>query len=243
VGTGDTYGWHDHRAHWMSPDLPPAVAAEPDRRHDINEWTIGVLLDGGRRVEAAGTLSWVPPSPWWPPVFVIGAAFAAVLAAAAAWTRPGPERWPGLGRVVGGLVALVVVANLVRTIDDAAASPADSGMQIGITIVSVIALVAVTGLAAAGWSGYPIGFIALAAAALLCGLLFASGSSDELTASQLVTTLPTWVRRYTVSATYLLPVPAFAAAAIVLRRYRQNLRPDTASDDPLDVAMASTSES
>ncbi|MGH9270263.1 MAG: hypothetical protein ACRDZ2_03225, partial [Ilumatobacteraceae bacterium] len=212
VSTADTYGWHDHRAHWMSPDLPPRVAAEPDQRHEINQWTISVQLDDGRTVEAAGTLSWVPPPPWWPPILAVGATFGAVLAAAAAWTRPGPERWPGLSRAVGALVVLIVVANLIRTIDDAAASPADSGTKIGITIVSMIALVAVTGLAAAGWSGYPIGFIALAAAALLCGLLFASGSSGQLTASQLVTTLPTWVRRYTVSATYLLPVPAFAAA-------------------------------
>lgn len=98
-------------------------------------------------------------------------------------TRPCPNRWPGLSRAVGTLMLLVIAANLLRTIDDAAASAADKGAQVGLIIVAVVALVAVAGKTAAGWNGYPVGFIAFAAAALLCGLLFASGSSDQLTAS------------------------------------------------------------
>ena len=31
VGTGGTYAWHDHRAHWMSPNPPPAASPAATR--------------------------------------------------------------------------------------------------------------------------------------------------------------------------------------------------------------------
>ncbi|TFV68131.1 UNVERIFIED_ORG: hypothetical protein E4P37_00110 [Bacillus sp. AZ43] len=69
VSTEPSYVWHDHRTHWMSAEqLPPAVAAEPDRAHTVFEWVVP-LQHGGTPVEVAGELTWSPPpAPWlvWP---------------------------------------------------------------------------------------------------------------------------------------------------------------------------------
>jgi len=69
VSTESAYVWHDHRTHWMSQDqLPPVVAADPDRAHTVFEWTVP-LLHGETPVAVDGELTWTPPpSPWlvWP---------------------------------------------------------------------------------------------------------------------------------------------------------------------------------
>jgi hypothetical protein len=69
VSTEPHYVWHDHRTHWMSENqLPPAVAAAPDRPHTVFEWTVP-LVHADTAIEVAGELTWSPPpSPWlvWP---------------------------------------------------------------------------------------------------------------------------------------------------------------------------------
>ncbi|MFO7293365.1 MAG: hypothetical protein FWJ92_11890 [Actinomycetes bacterium] len=79
VGHGGSYGWHDHRIHWMSPEPPPAVAgAGPS---EIFEWVVPIAVDG-RPAEIRGTLHWLPnidPVPW---------VALAVATATAAWLRP-----------------------------------------------------------------------------------------------------------------------------------------------------------
>lgn len=64
VGGGGSYGWHDHRIHWMSPDPPPVV--ERSSRSLVQEWTVPLTVDG-RQVEVNGVLEWIPavsPVPW-----------------------------------------------------------------------------------------------------------------------------------------------------------------------------------
>jgi hypothetical protein len=86
LSTEPHYVWHDHRTHWMSDSqLPPAVAADPDRSHTVFEWTVP-LIHGGTAVEVTGELTWSPPpSPWlvWP----IYAAVALVAVAAGLLAR------------------------------------------------------------------------------------------------------------------------------------------------------------
>ena len=66
---GHAFTWHDHRVHWMSPILPPAVQRDPGTTHHVFDWTIPATLDG-KPLTIHGTLNYVPPpsssSPrWW----------------------------------------------------------------------------------------------------------------------------------------------------------------------------------
>jgi len=66
---GHAFTWHDHRVHWMSPILPPAVQKDPGKTHYIFNWTIPAELNG-KPLTIHGTLNYVPPatssSPrWW----------------------------------------------------------------------------------------------------------------------------------------------------------------------------------
>ena len=57
VARHGTYAWHDHRSHWMSPDLPPVVSG--DERQVVFPWEIPVVIDG-RDTVIDGELSWIP---------------------------------------------------------------------------------------------------------------------------------------------------------------------------------------
>ncbi len=63
VGSGSTVRWHDHRVHWMGSTIPPIVAGNRNRPHQIQTWTIPII-QGSIRHNVAGVLTWVPgPSP------------------------------------------------------------------------------------------------------------------------------------------------------------------------------------
>ncbi len=66
---GHAFTWHDHRVHWMSPILPPAVQKDPGATHHVFNWTIPATLDG-TPLKIHGTLNYVPPASsggprWW----------------------------------------------------------------------------------------------------------------------------------------------------------------------------------
>lgn len=52
-----TFTWHDHRVHWMAPQRPAVVAADPHHPHRVFDWAIPLDLDG-RRVTVNGALDW-----------------------------------------------------------------------------------------------------------------------------------------------------------------------------------------
>jgi hypothetical protein len=239
VDAGRTFAWHDHRAHWMSRTDPPQVAADPDRQHLIAEFQIPLLIDDGtttRAVTAGGELRWLPDVAWWPPILILTGVFVAFVAAVAATTRPSYERWIPLARAVTAIVLVVVAANLVRTIDDLTTHTTDSERAV-IVISSLVAFAAIGALCARGWRGHPGGFAALAGAAMLVMLLFGGEASGDLSAPQLVTSLPEWLRRWTIAASYTVVAPAFIAAALAGRWYSRT-RPDAAPATPATVATS-----
>lgn len=221
VATGDTFAWHDHRAHWMSRTLPPQVADAPDREHLIAEFEIPVLLDDGaatRAAAAGGELRWLPDVAWWPPVLTLAAVFVGIVTVVAVMTGPSYERWTPLARAATGIVVVVVAVNVVRIIDDIA--QLTTGAERTVTaITGAVAVAAIGALCARGWRAHPGGFAALAGAAMLVMLLFGGEASGELSAPQLATSLPEWLRRWTIAASYTVVAPAFLAAALAGRWY------------------------
>lgn len=217
VADGDRFAWHDHRAHWMAPDDPAVVAADPDVEHVVLAWTIPVQIGTGasaESVEASGELRWVPGVASWPPMLIVAAAFLLALTVAVMFTLPDGSRWPGVARTVTVLLWVVIAANLVRTFDDMLAVPATAGQQAVLLIGALFALGTIGALTIVGWRAHAGGFLALGAAGLLMMLFFGADSTDQLSASQIATVLPVWLRRWTVAASYMIVVPAFLAAGL-----------------------------
>ncbi|MGY1782819.1 hypothetical protein [Geodermatophilus sp. SYSU D01036] len=103
VSTEPQYTWHDHRTHWMTEgQLPPAVAADPDRAQTVFSWTVPVR-HGDTAVTVRGVLTWSPP-PSTALTWGLHLALAAAVAAAGLLARsPRPLGW---ALAAGGAAAL-----------------------------------------------------------------------------------------------------------------------------------------
>ncbi|HEX2129033.1 MAG TPA: hypothetical protein VHF58_07430 [Solirubrobacterales bacterium] len=75
------YAWHDHRVHYMSRSLPPAVTNESVETK-VFDWRVPLELDG-RRAALTGTLYWDPVEDGGISPAVAGGLGAAVLASLA----------------------------------------------------------------------------------------------------------------------------------------------------------------
>jgi hypothetical protein len=76
-----TVRWHDHRIHYMSPILPPAVQAHQGERRLVNNWQLHLDVEG-KATTINGTLTWVPqssPIPWVFYMLVLAGIFIALL--------------------------------------------------------------------------------------------------------------------------------------------------------------------
>ena len=227
VDAGISYQWHDHRIHWMAPSLPPTVSTAEDGPQVVFDWAIPVRSGPGPEGPIAsvrGSLIWQAPADAWPPLVTLGLVFGAAVLFAARRTRRVGGTWPSLARVPVVLGVLVLAANAVRVVDDmAAATAATNREQVVFGSVAALGLGVIGLLLAAAWRARSRSFVALAAAGMLTMLFFGSGSGSELTASQLMTTLPAPVRRWTVAASFLFVAPAFVAAAIAIHRRTRSL--------------------
>lgn len=148
--------WHDHRTHWMGGDVAPETG--PDGL--VQDWHVGLVVDGVA-VDVAGALHrHDSPSGWWWSVGVL--AFALLLA-------------PG----VTGLAAAAVVASaalLTMTTADLASLPGPA--RPAYTPLALLALAVVAGVVAVGarrrWWSAPIAAGAGAACALAAWMLRAA---------------------------------------------------------------------
>ncbi len=57
---GKIWAWHDHRIHYMSPEFPPAIRAEPRKPHHVFNWRVPATADG-KPFFITGSLDYEPP--------------------------------------------------------------------------------------------------------------------------------------------------------------------------------------
>lgn len=100
VADDGAYAWHDHRIHWMSPDLPSRIDPS-DGRQEVLRQSVPITVDG-EALEVVAIVTWIPPpgSLGWLGVGLV----AAVLAAFAGRRGTGVRM---------GVVAVAVVVGLV----------------------------------------------------------------------------------------------------------------------------------
>jgi hypothetical protein len=232
VSTDNSYAWHDHRSHWMSRTDPQVVADDPGREHLILEFEIPLQVGDDEAVAAAGDLRWLPDVAWWPPIVAFTVATSLLVIAVALVTRPAEDQWVPLARVATVVVLLVVAANIVRVIDDLDRFPTSSERTLTV-ITALVTLAAVVGLCTRAWRGYPRGFGALSVAALMMMLLYGGEATGELSAPQLDTALPDWIRRWTISASYAVVVPVMLAVTIAAWWHARNVRTTATGEQPI----------
>lgn len=59
VSPRSAFEWHDHRIHWMSETLPPAVAAAKDESHHVFDWKVPAKV-AGKPFTIEGSLDYAP---------------------------------------------------------------------------------------------------------------------------------------------------------------------------------------
>jgi hypothetical protein len=186
IGAGGEAAWHDHRTHWMAANRP-----DPPER----DWSVPLLVDG-RPVTIEGRYAYTPPPPswpWWAGAFVTAAAVVAL---------GRRHRWVAAGFVVlAGALAVEVGLELRKL---------PGGRASGVTAV-ILGLLAMAG-AIVAWrirrGGFAGAFLAGAGVALVA---FALPRLDVLRHTVLVTELPAWTDRLSVTLTL-----GAGSAAVVL---------------------------
>jgi hypothetical protein len=218
TGSGSTARFHWHLAHWMSPNHPPVVSADPGRVHELSEWELR-LEHGGETIVASGDLRWVPgPSPV--PYLLAGVVALAVLVAL------GRTRQWRLALVAG--LVVVIAAESIHLIGLWTASTDSLGRRLLANLYSIVGIA--FGAAALSrlvgrrdpYDGTPL--------ALVAGLVLAvaGGLADlaTLTSSSLPTDVPDDLARYLVTITLGAGTGVVVTAATHLRRPVPDAAPD-----------------
>lgn len=104
VASGGVFAWQDHRVHWMSYDMPPAIAG--DEYDVVFPWEFPVFVDG-TELSVRGELVWIPTRSSLAPLL----AGALGLLPLVFWDR---MRMGALSAVVGVGVCLAVVIAVLQ---------------------------------------------------------------------------------------------------------------------------------
>jgi hypothetical protein len=200
VADGGAYAWHDHRVHWMSPELPGQIDPDADEPQSVLTWTLPLLVDD-QPVEVSGELAYLPsPSPVVPGLLLV-----VVLAGGVALALRQPAAVPVVA-LAGALAAGVVgVASVVGLPPGADTEPA-------LLILPAVAVVLLgVGAAIRGRPGVgPRLITALAGLPLVVwGVLLARA----LTSAIVPTALPSGVARLLVAVVLGAGLASLVAAA------------------------------
>lgn len=231
VSDEPAYAWHDHRIHWMSPELPPQVAPDPTQRVTVfpQGWEVPFTYGGERQV-VRGELVWQPgPSPW---PWLLGGLLVTLPALGGLRTRPvGETRWPGLARPAAVVLGLVTLLNVTNLVDDLLASPVPLSSQLVPAAQTLLFLAIAAFGAVRGWQGGDGAFTALGvgSGALLVGqgMLYLA----VLSSSQSASVFPDWVTRAAVATSIAQAIPLGIVSVVGTRRLLPPLEPQPAEPD------------
>ncbi|MFY1633756.1 hypothetical protein ACN27F_10835 [Solwaraspora sp. WMMB335] len=221
--------WHDQRTYWLGDALPAAVQAEPDRPHQVRQWSVP-LRDGVTPFEVRGTLDWIPPpdpSLWWAGTLLGAVLLTAGLLAAdrrgrdAAGRRSAGGRPTGAGRLAAGLLGaagLVAIGYVVaRAFDAGAAGPLELASALARGPVWAL-LSGVAAVAAAGYAASRAGGDFGLALAGTCLAIFAgAGNAAVFTRAVAPVPGPALWPRLTVAAVLACGTAVAVAAVLRLR--------------------------
>lgn len=208
IGDQAVARWHDHRAHWMGANDPPAVQAAPDEQHVVQRFRVQVR-DEGTVITARGDVRWVPgPSPW--PWLALSGVAAVVLVLL--------SRTRVATKAIAIALVLVALGAAVHVVGAWGATALGVGTRLGSSVYAigsiVVAVVALVWLLRRGLH-------AAAPLLLITGLFvgIASGLADltELSRSQLPTTLPDDLARVGVALAIGLGLGLVVVGALRLR--------------------------
>jgi hypothetical protein len=216
VGDGNSFYWHDHRIHWMSPSLPPAVAASNQHRSQrINEWSVPFSM-GSKDLVVTGKLDWIPAPPAWPWLLAAFALTVVPLLGALAVPK-GFERMQALLRIGAAVIGAVIFLDLIHTVDDVASVPATFFQNLGAVTQALLFLgLAVVGLVWA-WKGDQMAGYGLAIAGGSVAIGIGVSHAFTLAASQIATKLPQSISRMVAAGSLMVIVTGGLVTAIVLR--------------------------
>lgn len=212
VSSGTTATWHDHRAHYMGNEDPPAVQRDPSVRRVVDRWTVEFRTHG-QTIRASGELVWVPPPSPWPFVAVaLAVALAVVLLARTRIWRT----------VMAAALALLVASDLAHVVGLWNATTATTGSKLGESAYSLAGVA--LGVFALAWMWRRGAESAMPLVLIAAIFLFVAGGLADVSTlghSLVPTTFPTVVARLLV--TFDLGLGAGLAVAAALR-LRQPLR-------------------
>ncbi len=107
VGDGGEYAWHDHRIHFMSPQLPRHIDPAAGTEQHVMDWRIPMRVDGQDAL-VEGQLAWRPSEGVATPVIMMLVALAGTAVLVARRVTG-----PGVLLGVGAATALVVGTSFV----------------------------------------------------------------------------------------------------------------------------------
>ncbi len=185
VADNGVYAWHDHRVHWMSRDVPPAVAGST--RQLVFPWRVPVTIDGIETI-ITGDLVWLPSQNAWP-MLVIGASIIVVVALLWRWR-------PSLLGVVA--VTMAITAGAVVIAEHLATPAAARGFPVWVVFPAVAAIAAALGAARRSIAGFSPDYLLLLSGLMLATWGFAM--SDVLSKPIIPSALPSDLQRILVAS-------------------------------------------
>lgn len=204
-----SYYWHDHRIHWMSATLPPAVDEDPNSEHLIFDWSVPFTM-GDEPLVLTGRLHWIPPVEVWP--WLLGSLGAMTLPLLGAFAMSGEARRRYLMSAGGAVVLIVAVLSGVHSIDDLLAVPATLLENIFASLKTFPFVIGGIVGAVWAWRGKRYPELGLAAGALSVSLGIGISHVFALSNSQIATVLPEVFSRIVFASSMMLIVPIGLAA-------------------------------
>lgn len=202
VGSGGKFAWHDHRTHWMSPDLPPSIAG--DRAAVVFPWSLTLTINEVE-TEIRGELLWFPSTNAIGPLLVGILGMLPLLA----YRRGRPMSVAIIAMAFGAMAIFVTMVQFSATPEFDRGIPTGAAIPIVGTVAAMVALW-LGASSIRSWAAIGIAGTAL--------LWWAFSTATALTAPVLPSALPVELERASVSLAMWVGIGVVAIAGFELVR-------------------------